>query len=891
MDFNFTVEEKTANSNILGAETGFNCGIYSNDDDKFLTFSGPDAIYIPVNNLADVKNEITISFWQYGNPDVQPAKQSIFEAINAEGKRVLNVHLPWDNSVVNWDVGDGTSYEGIQKTLTTTQYEGRWNFWAFTKNKTTGSMKIYLNGTLLTSGTGKAKTIGDITTFAIGRGLTDLEPNILRFYDGKIDEFAIWSKELDATTIKNLMYNKIDNTHPNYASLKAFYNFNEADLYNATEYVSNQAIKMNGVPHRTLFYGNRIKNFNIIQKRPNVVFVRNLATYTTATEIKVDEYPKQIMQLDIYEQLIPTDKPVFKQTIYGYPTYWNNHVYDENATLIDSTLVTPYNTIHLEMLQFPTTDPTEEVVIQWELGRFITPYGNNLSLGDNGWMWIFDVTDYQHLLQGDEVHLQAGNFQELLDQKFIFIEGTPNRELLDIQRVWNENVDLKVFDTKITSKTMTIQENAKMFRFKSTVTGHGFGTGNNCGEFCENLHSLKINGTKHFSWQILQECGESPLFPQGGTWFYDRAGWCPGMKGTTYNWELGEFISETDQTVDLDYDIEYDPYGNYVMESYFVSYGDHNFNTDAELEKIIAPNTYEQNNRFNPICGRPIIEIKNNGKQEITEVVIKYGVRGKTTLEYKWNGSLKFLEQAIIYLPEIDYVEFEEVDKKFFDAEIISVNGQADEYELNNKLWSTFTTVPTYDGEFVISILTNKYPEQNYYKIYNAAGEVVLQRDAFNVSAVHNDKINLAPGCYDFVMYDSEGDGMYDWPSSSGNGYIKFMNAQQSTVYKELQRWFGSNIKHSFIVTGTNKIDPSKVELDFNISPNPAKDFIKINFNSEAENLNIQIHDITGKLIYTDIINNQITKIIDINSYKSGIYFISISNDKFTKTEKIIINN
>ena len=61
-----------------------------------------------------------------------------------------------------------------------------------------------------------------------------------------------------------------------------------------------------------------------------------------------------------------------------------------------------------------------EVVDRYELARYITPYGIGLTLDDDGWTWIFDVSDYVHLLR-DSVELQAGNWQELLDMKFAFV--------------------------------------------------------------------------------------------------------------------------------------------------------------------------------------------------------------------------------------------------------------------------------------------------------------------------------------------------------------------------------------------------------------------------------------------------------------------------------------
>ena len=47
------------------------------------------------------------------------------------------------------------------------EYEG-WSNWTFTKNVSTGNMKIYLNGSLWHSGTGKTKNIAACNSMYIG---------------------------------------------------------------------------------------------------------------------------------------------------------------------------------------------------------------------------------------------------------------------------------------------------------------------------------------------------------------------------------------------------------------------------------------------------------------------------------------------------------------------------------------------------------------------------------------------------------------------------------------------------------------------------------------------------------------------------------------------------
>ena len=80
------------------------------------------------------------------------------------------------------------------------------------------------------------------------------------------------------------------------------------------------------------------------------------------------------------------------------------------------------------------------------------PYGINLTLGPDGWAWVFDVTDYAPLLK-DSVELQCGNWQELLDLKFAFIEGTPPRDVENVTAFWKGIHYLNNWDATILPQT------------------------------------------------------------------------------------------------------------------------------------------------------------------------------------------------------------------------------------------------------------------------------------------------------------------------------------------------------------------------------------------------------------------------------------------------------
>ena len=134
------------------------------------------------------------------NGDNQPRADTIFAAVNSSGNRVLNIHLPYSNSNVYWDCGNSgtSSYDRIYKAASSSEFEGQWNHWVFTKNASNGDMAIYLNGSVFQSGTGKTRTIGGITSATLGSSISSLS------YEGSIDEVILYNKELTASEVSIL---------------------------------------------------------------------------------------------------------------------------------------------------------------------------------------------------------------------------------------------------------------------------------------------------------------------------------------------------------------------------------------------------------------------------------------------------------------------------------------------------------------------------------------------------------------------------------------------------------------------------------------------------------------------------------------------------------------
>ncbi len=138
------------------------------------------------------------------------------------------------------------------------------------------------------------------------------------------------------------------------------------------------------------------------------------------------------------------------------------------------------------------------------------------------------------------------------------IEGTPPRDVLSIQNLWNGGFNYGQASDPIENHlqpiTVHLPETAVNSRWKSRITGHGMDTPKNCAEFCAKTHYFKVNNVQQYAKLVWRNnCDLNPVYPQGGTWIYDRANWCPGAEVWTYDWELTPFLTPgSDATLDHD---------------------------------------------------------------------------------------------------------------------------------------------------------------------------------------------------------------------------------------------------------------------------------------------------------------------------------------------------
>lgn len=609
---------------------------------------------------------------------------------------------------------------------------------------------------------------------------------------------------------------------------------------------------------------------------------------------------------------------------YNEIVYYND---DNNATTPTDTVTyfrgnfntVLYNNIGQpqDTIYFPATDTLVlttfsawdvfEILDDYEIGRIITPYGGYWSQPREH-TYEYDITDYQWLLDGDmRFKYFYGGWSSgwNLNVEVELIEGTPSRDCLDIERLWHGEYKYGVASQPIRqtiqAKTVDLGSEIEGLRLRSMVTGHSFGGNENCAEFCAKTHEFVINDAERFDQELMRDdCGFNPVFPQNGTWVYNRAGWCPGLEVDWFEYELSDLM-DADNSMKIDHQFEsysynggasYDP--NYRIATYLHKYGSPNFTLDAEVTDIISPSTKTAHSRVNPICSEPVIEIKNNGSTELTSLTIKYGVVGGTEQEFEWTGSLAYLETEEVTLDLLEDLRPAVGGEADFYVNLSNPNGQSDEYAANNEMMSVMEYPETMQQDVVLVLRTNNRPAETSYELHhNYYGSVIASSDELSDPYTRfEDTLSLAVGCYTLVVEDTDGDGIDWWANNDGDGYIRFENLSGATI-KTIEPDFGSKIIYEFVVDGYNSVSEVESMNWLDVYPNPsATGLFQVDLKQkEISNGEIRVMTLAGKLVKTiDLpqVKNISTQ-LDLTDLSKGVYLINLVNESGTITKKVII--
>lgn len=897
--------EQAGTAHGLAAEVqgDSNC-VYINANDGYAEFANGTHIEVPLATV-DFEDEVTISFWSRGDENILPVNTSVIEGGDFNDVRALNVHLPWSNGSVYWDAGEGTGYDRINKASNAGVFAGTWTHWAFTKNGATGEMKIYVNGTIWHSGVDKNRSIGVLKNLLIGKGLGGNN------YPGKMDEFRVWKRELSASEIAGWMSKDVTSAHPNYADLLIYFKFN--DGYTLTnDAPSGLNAFWHGAPVVSNHQGSELfMNPERTDVMPEIHFLQGDYVSSIVTDTVNDtvaQPPYSIVQYAVFGNTVQAVSATYPSRV------GNTYVYDPAGNVVSSqfhasTQMQVNSVLNYFYAPF-------EVVDRYEIGRFITPYGIGLTLGNDGFTWVYDVTDYAFLLQ-DSVDISTGNQQELVDLRFEMIEGTPAAPVVKFDRPWGQSRSIRYSalndDSALEPTTVDIHPDADRQKVITRLTGHGHNsnTGNfpHCCEWKDNTHYMYVNGAKAAEWHIWQtnDCALNPVFPQGGTWPGAREGWCPGDLVKDFEFDLTSHVSGS--SYELDYRITPVPTnnvgmgnGNYVTAMHVVQYGAAANANDAEVYQVIRPSNSGYYSRMNPVCYAPSIIIRNNGDDPLTSLKITYQVSGGVPRVHNWTGNLGFLEKEEVVLPFENGGFYVGDGSNKFMATVSEPNGQQDGNSDNDTYTTKFELPPVYEEKLIIQYKTNTFQQENDLTVYDANDNVVFSRIGSTLSpnTDYRDTLELDSGCYRLELTDSEDDGLsyWAWPNQ-GSGFLRLWSPS-GAIIQSFESEFGNKIEHAFSIDSISNpgyinepkgiADGAEVKGTITAYPNPNNgDFYieLMDFNGQYQ---LDVIDLHGRAVYSEniTINGGFSWRYNLD-LPTGIYTLRVSGEDGYETVKMVI--
>lgn len=542
-----------------------------------------------------------------------------------------------------------------------------------------------------------------------------------------------------------------------------------------------------------------------------------------------------------------------------------------------------------------------------EAVRFITPYGNTFN---STWSfdWHMDVTDYSLFLR-DSVEIEyihtgyeGTNVGWQVTVDFAFIEGTPVADPINFTQLWNGSFPYgdatNSIENYLTPDTVAIDANCAYTKLRLLHTGHG-ADANDCSEFCNKYRTIKFDNVAMNTRARWRTCGNNALFPQGGTWVYDRANWCPGNI-VQPDFTTSTTLSPGNHVFDMDmqtYTVT-SPSANEVVNGQLFQFKSPNNSIDASIEEVYQPSAMKEYNRLNPICDNPIVMVRNNGSTAISSVTFKYGMQGSSMQSYTWNGALNFGDTSSVLLPSFA-LSPTTLSGSIFKVYIDQVNGQPDQYNYDDSAQVKMTALPpVYDTALLVVFRTNNYLEDSYY-VTDAAGNVVWSRVASNLqpNTSYLDTLHLAGGCYDISVYDSGGDGLSFWANTAqGSGLYRLKRLYQpNSVYLKIFGLdFGNFIKYQFFAvpgffSGVEETVKGQGPL-MDIYPNPVADKATVEYSCEGtEQLSLEVVDGLGRVVKQARLTRQADLyLLDFSDLGRGVYYVKLEHATGRAVKKVI---
>lgn len=212
----------------------------------------------------------------------------------------------------------------------------------------------------------------------------------------------------------------------------------------------------------------------------------------------------------------------------------------------------------------------------------------------------------------------------------------------------------------------------------------------------------------------------------------------------------------------------------------------------------------------------PELILQNYGSNTLSSVTINYAIDNTSWSTYNWTGSLASGNSTLITLPVISGISS---GTHTFDVNTSNPNGQADSNPSNDAKSSNFSIA---NNALTLTIVLDNYGSETTWEIRNASNQTVESggpyTDGLNGTVV-TENLCVADGCFNFIIYDSYGDGIC---CRYGSGSYQLSEDNTGNVLAS-GGTFNNSETTNFCVQSTPSLTAS-IEASNNVSCNGGND-------------------------------------------------------------------
>lgn len=224
---------------------------------------------------------------------------------------------------------------------------------------------------------------------------------------------------------------------------------------------------------------------------------------------------------------------------------------------------------------------------------------------------------------------------------------------------------------------------------------------------------------------------------------------------------------------------------------------------------------------------------------------------------------------------DLDVFMIESFDKGLNWTNPIRIN---DDPIANNRIQDLIWVDFDHDGDVIITWRDRRNANDSTYQVSSEIYGAVRWKDSTSFSsnfAITDTSVTyntiLANNGNDFMSVDMINDTAYVVWGDTRNGFLNI--------------WF----QQLDLRTGTTSVKDLENDIAFiSVYPNPSKEKIAINLGkNELQNASLKLIDIAGNIVLKQKVMQQKVH-LNLSAYSSGTYFVQFSNNKGSKTLKVV---